>query len=423
MRSYFALIAFLSPLALLCAQDVRPKDVREIAKTGSRAIPQLVGLLKNPAKDVRLEAVRQLTDIGGQGSLDPLIQATQDSDPEVQARAADGLVNFYYPGYAQQSGVGGSLKRIGTGIKGMFTDTDDQAIDAFVIVRPEVIAALGKLASSGGSGDARAGAARAVGVLRGKAAVPDLVEAAHSKDSGTIYEALVALRKIRDESAGPRVEFRLHDLDKKVQTAAIETVGVLRDADALPVLGEILKSSGDAGVRHAALTSIAMMPAESNRPLFEQYLHDKDEKLRAAAAEGYGRLHNPKDLPMLEQTWKDELKTAPRLSLAFAQVMDGKTEVSQFSPLQFLIDNLNSSAYNGVAMPFLVELARNDGVRGSLYPALPGATKDEKIGLARVLARSGDQQSIPALQALSADKDSEVAQEGLRALRTLQAKM
>ena len=155
MRSHLALFALLSPLALWCAQDVHPKDVREIAKAGSRAIPQLVGLLKNPAKDVRLEAVRQLTDIGGQGSLDPLIQATQDSDPEVQARAADGLVNFYYPGYAQQSGVGGSLKRIGTGIKGMFTDTDDQAIDAFVIVRPEVIAALGKLASSGGSAEAR----------------------------------------------------------------------------------------------------------------------------------------------------------------------------------------------------------------------------------------------------------------------------
>src|ERR1035441_10588132 len=71
MRSYFAAFALLFPLALLCAQDVRPKDVREIAKNGSSAIPQLAGLLKNPAKDVRLEVVRQLTEIGGQGTLDP----------------------------------------------------------------------------------------------------------------------------------------------------------------------------------------------------------------------------------------------------------------------------------------------------------------------------------------------------------------
>src|ERR1039458_923896 len=157
MRSYFAVFALFSPLALLCAQDIRPKDVREIAKNGSSAIPRLAELLKNPSKDVRVEAVKQLTEIGTQGSLDPLIQATRDNDPEVQARAADGLTNFYYPGYAQQSGLGGSLKRIGSGIKGMFTDTGDQAIDAYVTVRPEVIAALGKLTSGRRSGERRVG--------------------------------------------------------------------------------------------------------------------------------------------------------------------------------------------------------------------------------------------------------------------------
>ena len=50
-------------------------------------------------------------------------------------------------------------------------------IDPYVTVRPDVIAALGKLVRGGGSMEARANAARAVGILRGKAAVPDLVEA------------------------------------------------------------------------------------------------------------------------------------------------------------------------------------------------------------------------------------------------------
>ena len=53
--------------------------------------------------------------------------------------------------------------------------------------------------------DARANAARALGILRGRKAVPDLVEALHSKNTDVIYESLVALQKIRDESAGPRV--------------------------------------------------------------------------------------------------------------------------------------------------------------------------------------------------------------------------
>ena len=76
---------------------------------------------------------------------------------------------------------------------------------------------------------------------------------------------------------------------------------------------------------------------------------------------------------MLDKAYQDEGKTSPRLSMAFAQVMLGKTEVSEFSPLQFLVNTLNSAAYHGVAFPFLVELARDPGVRKSLYtPLLQG---------------------------------------------------
>ena len=153
-----------------------------------------------------MEVVKQLTEIGTQRSLDPLIQATRDNDPEVQIRATDGLVNFYCPATSRPASRA-SLKRVGTGIKGKFTDTNDQVIDPYVVVRPEVISALGALARGGGSMDVRANAARAIGVLRGKAAVPDLIEAAHSKNTDVIYESLIALQKIRDESAGPRVSF------------------------------------------------------------------------------------------------------------------------------------------------------------------------------------------------------------------------
>src|SRR5207302_3526824 len=135
----------------------------------------------------------------------------------------------------------------------------------------------------------------------------------------------------------------------------------------------------------------------------------KDDKLRAAAAEGFARLRQAPDLPMLEKAWQDETKTPPRLSLAFAQVMLGKTEVSEFSPLQYLINTLNSSNYRGEAFPFLVELARDAKVRQALYAPLLAGTKDEKIGICGVLARSGDPSSVPQLQKLNNDPDPEVA--------------
>lgn len=422
MRLYSAaLIMTLASISVLPGQEVRPKDVREIGKGGSSALPRLQELLKNPSVDVRVEAVKQITEIGTQRSLDPLVVASQDNDPEVQIRATDGLVNFYLPGYAQ-SGFSASLKRMGSNIKGRFTDTNDQVIDSYVTVRPEVIDALGKLASRGGSMEARANAARGVGILRGRAAVSDLVEAAHSKNTDVIYESLVALQKIHDESAAPRITFLLNDLEQKVQIAAIETTGLLRDNDAVPDLLRVLERTRDNKVRRAALTSIAMLPSEKSRPRYDQYLHDKDDKMRAAAAEGYARLRNPADLPMLAKAWQEEGKTSPRLSLAFAQVMLGKSEVSEFSPLQYLINNLNSSSYKGEAFPFLVELARDEQIRRALYRPLATGTKDEKIGLSGVLARSGDQGSIAELQKLTTDPDPEVAKEALRAKRTLQAR-
>jgi HEAT repeat protein len=190
----------------------------------------------------------------------------------------------------------------------------------------------------------------------------------------------------------------------------------------LPDLVDVLNHTRDIKVRRAALTAMAMLPAESSREIYARYLGDRDDKMRAAAAEGYARLKNPADLPMLEKAWQDEGKTSPRLSMAFAQVMLGKTSVAEFSPLQYLIDNLNSAAYHGVAFPFLVELARDPSVRKSLYTPLLQGTRDEKIYLARVMARSGDSSDAPQLEKLSHDTDPEVAQEGLRALRNLQAR-
>jgi HEAT repeat protein len=414
----------LSLLALalasaLVAQDVRPKDVREVGKGGSAAVPQLIEYLKNPAAEVRLEATRQLIEAR---SLDGLILATRDNDAEVQIHSTDGLVNFYLPGYVR-TGFSGSLRRIGGGIKGKFTDTNDQVVDPFITVRADVIAALGALIRGGNGMPARANAARAAGILRGEAAVPDLVEALRTKDSDVLYESLIAMQKIRDESAGPKIAFLLRDLNSKVQLAAIETTGLLRNREAIGDLTAVLNRSNDPKVRRAALSAIAMMPDANCRETLKLYLADKDEKLRAAAAEGFARLRDPASAPLVEQAWKDEGKTSARVSLAFAMAMLGRIEMTEFSPLQYLVNTLNSAAYKGVAQPFLVELARSQSVRAALYPALTSGTKDEKIGLARVLSASGDKESIAYLEKVSRDADPEVAQEGFRAMRNLEARL
>src|ERR1700757_2711366 len=71
-----SIIVFVCACALN-AQDAAPmrvKDVREIAKGGSNALPRLGELLKYPDTAIRVEAVRQITDIGTLPSLDLLVQ-------------------------------------------------------------------------------------------------------------------------------------------------------------------------------------------------------------------------------------------------------------------------------------------------------------------------------------------------------------
>ncbi len=402
----------------------RAKNVRELGKGGSESIARIEPFLSDPDFGVRLEAVKAIVEIGTQSSIDPLLKASSENDAEIQIRATDGLVNFYVPGYVK-TGLTASMRRVGTSIKSKFTDTNDQVIDTYVQVRPEVIQTLGRLARGGVSMDVRANAARAAGILRGYQAVPDLIDALRSKDSDVIYESLIALQKIRDPKAGPGIVFLLRDLNERVQIAAIETTGLLMNRDALGDLRDVLDRAKTMKVKRAALTAIAQMPDAQSHAVFVGYLENKDEGLREAAAEGLGRAKNRDDRALVENAFSTEKKPGPRLSMAFALVLLGKREMGELDPLRYLVNTLNSSAYRGVARAYLTELSRDIQIRKTLYPALQEstATKDEKTALAQVFANSGAQDAIAPLEALSNDPAAEVSQEARRSLRNLRARL
>lgn len=400
----------------------RVRAVRDMAAQGQDAIPKIAAYLKDIDITVRLEAVKALDNIGGPKTADALVEAARDNDPEMQIRAADGLVNIYLPGYLK-TGLSGSLKRAGTSIRAKFTDTNDQIIDPYVEVPLPVIEVLGRQARAGASVESRANAARALGILRGKAAIPDLLEALNSKDNRLMYESLIALEKIRDPSAGPGIVFLLRDLDEKVQIAALQATGILRNQSAAPDVRDVLDHARTSKVRREALTTLAMIADPADHGVFLRYLNDRDDALRAAGAEGLARLKNPADQPVLEKAFEDERSNNARLSMAFAVVSLGNRQMSEFSPLQFLVNTLNSKAYRDVAIAFLTELARDPAIRQAIYPVLTQATRDEKTGISIVLARSGDRDSVPYLETLVKDPDPDVMQEGTRSLRTLQTRV
>jgi len=428
---FSAVLTFAQPDPKQDQSDARQraKAVRAMASQGQDAIPRIAPYLRDADTTVRLEAVKALDDIAGPKTVDALVEAARDNDPEIQIRAADGLVNVYLPGYLK-TGISGTLRRAGDSIRAKFTDTNDQIIDAYVEVPAPVIQALGRmarggvsLAGGGGSLESRANAARALGILRGQAAVPDLLEALNSKDNRLMYESLVALQKIRDPAAGPGLAFLLRDLDEKVRIAALEATGILRNQSAAPQVRDAIEHPLTPKTQREALTALAMISDPADRGVFLRYLNDRDDGLRAAAAEGLARLKNPGDRMVLDKVFEGERSANARLSEAFAVVSLGSRQMSEFSPLQYLLNNLNVKAYRSSAIAFLTELARDSEVRQAIYPILTHATRDEKTGLSIVLARSGDRDSEPYLEALLKDSDPEVMQEGTRSLRTLRTRV
>ncbi len=100
--------------------------------------------------------------------------------------------------------------------------------------------------------------------------------------------------------------------------------------------------------------------------------------MRAAAAEGLGRLHNPADRMVIEQAYNEEHSMSPRLSAAFALVDLGKLDTTPYGPLRYLVNGLNQRSWRGVAIAFVIELARDPQIREAIYTMLPDSTKDEK---------------------------------------------
>jgi HEAT repeat protein len=423
----FATLALLCP-ALLLAQASTPAStpkerqnyVKSLSKEGQAGIPKLLPYAQDPDIDVRREVIRTMVTIGGPASLEPLTQALADTDEEILIRATDGLVNFYLPGYWER-GLSGSMKRAGSKLMSRWTDTNDQVVPPHVEPRAEIVAALGKVVSGNGPLPARANAARAVGVLRGRAAIDDLVAGLASKDSKLLYEALVAFEKIRDRAAAPKIHYLLRDLDEKVQLAAFETVGILKNPESVTPLREAYERARNDKVRRAALSALAQIPAEASRPLFTAQLDSADESLRAGAAEGLARLGRAEDGPLLHTKFEAETKMRARLAQAFGAALLGEAAMGEFDPLRYLVNTLNQKAWKGIAEAYLIELARNEPIRAAIAPVLPTATKQEKISLSAILGRSGAAAGAPMLETLSKDPDPEVASEALRAIRTLRA--
>jgi HEAT repeat protein len=426
-RSILVLLpVYFGVCCLTAAADTQKQtiqSIRDLGKGDEKSLPALSKYLSDPDRDIRNEAVKAIIKIDTMRSIDPLLTAIRDNDPEIQYRAIDGLVNAYVPGYVTRSNVTGYLTKGVRQVKSFFTERNDTVVDPDVKVRPDIAPALSEKITGGNGMDVRSDAALAAGILRASGTVPALEQGLRSKDTDVIFESLIALQKIKDPAAGPSVDFLAHDLDDRVQTTALETLGILKSLTSADDIRSAFKNARNAKVQRAALEALAMLGLSADRPLFQQNLESTDAELRASALEGLGRIREPDDYPKLQAAFNQgDTDWRVHEAAAFAMVMEGDNNPEELGPLQFLVEGFSLRQRANVSAAYLSEVAQKPETRAALGKILPEALKDRKIGILNVLSSIGTPDSIQIIQGYTADKDRDVAFAAMRAARIAQTR-
>jgi len=391
----------------------RAKAAREVAKSSDpSSIETLAKLINDSSPKVRREAVLGLSSIRSPQVLDPLIAATRDQDEKVRSLAIGGLAG-YYTGEGPSGGLAGLWQKTWRRGRGRFVE-ENVRVDPGIPVDPKVVTALvAALNDITLIGPARE-AAGSLGILLARQAVPDLVKAAYSPHVELAVEALNALGKIQDRSAGPQLLNLLDSQSKDVKRQAAVTVGILKAQEAVARLQAMYENNRDKATRVRALEGLAYLGNPSSVPVFHRALWSSEDELRIYGAEGLGRAGQASALEDLERAVLADKNAEARLAIDFAITRLGKMD-----HLNDLVAELDSSLRGDAAEAYLIELARNPDFLARLYPFLESDREGVRRGLCTVLMYVGDQSSIPHLEKLSQDKNADVATEALRALRAV----
>jgi len=395
----------------------RAKAARELGKAQDvSALPALAEAVSDPDDKVRREVVLALAQMHQSAALDALIKATQDNNEEISILAEQSLVG-YYTGSVPTPGFTGFLKKNWQRAKGHF-NPDTTRIDPGVHVDPQVISTLDATLKSTRSIRASCEAAKGLGILVARAAVSDLLAAAHSSDETLSLESLNALAKIRDSSAGPQLVDLLDSPNKEIKQQACVTVGILRAGQAAPKLQGIYENDTDPKSKEKAMEGLAYLGDKASVPVFTKALGSIDKEIRTSAAEGLARAGDASALPDLEKAYAVEKDAGSRLALEFAMTALGKPDY-----LNDLVNRLSSRAKWDAAQPYLIELARIPGFLPKLYPYFQSSNADVRKRLCTVLMYGGDQTSLDQLDRLSHDPNSDVAAQALQAKSGLRSRL
>ena len=266
---------------------VRRKAASELGKTKSRdAVQPLLAAASDRDVSVREEVVKSLGILKDQEALTMLLTTIKDPAESVREESIIALVNLYAD---RDTGwvVTRTAKKAYKTINPFSDQVGDDAtiIEAYVQVAPVAIDSIAdRLLDS--SPAVRLDAAKALGVLRARPAVPKMIDAMKTGDANLRIALLRSLYKIRDASVDEQILPYLNDSDKNVRDETIVTLGLFRSKKALPELKRIYDQNPDTKLRLKAFQALALIGDGSTLDLFQAQSQGSGQGLSPGSGRG-----------------------------------------------------------------------------------------------------------------------------------------
>jgi putative membrane-bound dehydrogenase-like protein len=275
-----------------------PPPPNSVAWEGTpKALDALTAALADPEKDVRLAAAHAFTrfilgDSGKAAGATLRARLTAETEPAVRRQLIESL------GVQKDPQAMDAFMQIALDEKAD-ADFRDTAIGAVVnIGRDAAKKTIAKLADAKLSVSATRKVIIAAGGLKVVDAAPALIAHLKDEDPGNREFSAKALQQLGPKSnATAALIAALEDKDGKVQVAAIEALGSIRDKAALPALIALAEKRK---FHRESIQAIANMADESAVPVLVAAVREKDSNMRRNALKAL-RPFRAQALPLIDQ--------------------------------------------------------------------------------------------------------------------------
>jgi HEAT repeat protein len=389
--------------------------VASVASAQQLRFDDVVRNLRNPDPKTRSAAIRLLRDAKYPEAVAPMAPLVLDPIDDIQLEAIAAELSFFLEQDVK------SKKMVGFVVEKRRSAVAAAAFDLGPLVvwpravPPELVSSLLQ-AVDDDNAKVRLEAIYATGIIA-KAPLADvdaqrLIKALDHYDAAVRAAAARVVGRLKLKEAGDALIKAINDSQPDVRYEAMRALGAIREPRAIAALTEQFAFYKKGEGAWSALDALAQMGSPASVPLFKERLQDKDPYIRRAATEGLGRAGDAASIDVFERTVTTDDAVMVRMATAFALQKLGRNYASR------IVDLMNSKTLVQ-GEDYLIELG--PAVVPTLLPRLQEPDPDVREAVADVLGVVGNESVVPALQALTKDRDGSVAAAAKRALARLHA--